>query len=73
MAKHQVTELPTGERVISERVPGVRSVESVVERFAELATLGYTDVIVRHLTNDQPTVLGSLTRLRKVREALASV
>ena len=26
MAKHQLTELPTGERVISERVPGVRSV-----------------------------------------------
>jgi alkanesulfonate monooxygenase SsuD/methylene tetrahydromethanopterin reductase-like flavin-dependent oxidoreductase (luciferase family) len=49
------------------------SVEAVVERFAELAALGYTDVIVRHLTNDQPKVLGSLTRLRKVREALASV
>jgi predicted Zn-dependent peptidase len=26
VAKHQVTELPTGERVVSERVPGVRSV-----------------------------------------------
>jgi len=26
VAKHQLTELPTGERVISERVPGVRSV-----------------------------------------------
>ena len=49
------------------------SVESVVERFAELAALGYTDVIVRHLTNDQAKVLGSLTRLGKVRKALASV
>jgi len=49
------------------------SVEQVVERFAELAALGYTDVIVRHLTNDQPKVLGSLARLRAVREALASV
>jgi hypothetical protein len=26
VAKHQLTELSTGERVISERVPGVRSV-----------------------------------------------
>jgi predicted Zn-dependent peptidase len=26
VAKHQLTELPTGERVISERVPGVRSI-----------------------------------------------
>jgi len=26
VAKHQLTELPTGERIISERVPGVRSV-----------------------------------------------
>ena len=49
------------------------SVEQVVERFAELGALGYTDVIVRHLTNYQPTVLRSLTRLRKVREALASI
>ncbi|HYS18811.1 MAG TPA: LLM class flavin-dependent oxidoreductase [Candidatus Binatia bacterium] len=49
------------------------SVASVVERFAALAALGYTDVIVRHLTNDQPKVLGSLARLRRVREALASV
>jgi predicted Zn-dependent peptidase len=26
VSKHQLTELPSGERVISERVPGVRSV-----------------------------------------------
>ena len=49
------------------------SVEEVVERFAELAALGYTDIIVRHLTSDQPKVLSSLARLRRVREALASV
>jgi len=46
------------------------SVESVAERFKELAALGYTDVIVRHLTNDQSKVLGSLARLRDVREAV---
>ena len=49
------------------------SVERVVERFAELATLGYTDVIVRHISSDHSKVLGSLARLRRVREALASV
>jgi hypothetical protein len=45
----------------------------VVERFSALAALGYTDIIVRHLTDDHPKVLGSLARLREVREALASV
>jgi alkanesulfonate monooxygenase SsuD/methylene tetrahydromethanopterin reductase-like flavin-dependent oxidoreductase (luciferase family) len=45
-------------------------VASVVQRFSALAALGYTDVIVRHLTNDQSKVLGSLARLREVRTAL---
>jgi alkanesulfonate monooxygenase SsuD/methylene tetrahydromethanopterin reductase-like flavin-dependent oxidoreductase (luciferase family) len=45
----------------------------VVEQFKALAALGYTDVIVRHLTNDQSKVLGSLGRLREVREALEGV
>jgi alkanesulfonate monooxygenase SsuD/methylene tetrahydromethanopterin reductase-like flavin-dependent oxidoreductase (luciferase family) len=47
------------------------SVESVAERFTALAALGYTDVIVRHLTNDQSKVLASLARLRDVRAAVA--
>jgi hypothetical protein len=34
--------------------------------------MGYTDVIVRHLTDDQPKVLGSMARLAEVRRALAS-
>jgi alkanesulfonate monooxygenase SsuD/methylene tetrahydromethanopterin reductase-like flavin-dependent oxidoreductase (luciferase family) len=49
------------------------TVAEVVERFGALAALGYTDVIVRHLTNDQPKVLGSLARLREVRAALKGV
>jgi hypothetical protein len=48
------------------------SIDEVVERFAALAAVGYTDVIVRHLTNDQPRVLGSLARLEKVRTAFAA-
>ena len=46
-------------------------VTEVTERFRQFAAMGYTDIIVRHLTNDQPKVLASLARLREVREALA--
>jgi len=45
--------------------------EEVTERFREFARLGYTDILVRHLTNEQPKVLGSLARLAAVRTALA--
>ena len=47
--------------------------DEVAERFTALAALGYTDVIVRHLINDQSKVLGSLARLREVRTALKNV
>lgn len=46
------------------------SVEQVAEKFRALAPLGYTDIIVRHLTDDHPKVLGSLARLADVRKAL---
>ena len=48
------------------------SVEQVTEKFRALAAMGYTDVIVRHLTDEQGEVLGSLERLARVREALRS-
>ncbi len=63
--------LATGYRGIPAPALVAGSVESVVKQFAELAALGYTDVIVRHLTNEQPKVLASLSRLGKVKEALA--
>jgi alkanesulfonate monooxygenase SsuD/methylene tetrahydromethanopterin reductase-like flavin-dependent oxidoreductase (luciferase family) len=44
--------------------------ERVAERFRELATMGYTDVIVRHLAEDQDEVLASLARLAGVRAAI---
>jgi alkanesulfonate monooxygenase SsuD/methylene tetrahydromethanopterin reductase-like flavin-dependent oxidoreductase (luciferase family) len=47
------------------------TVDEVVEKFRALGAMGYTDVIVRHLTDDQPRVLGSLARLAEVRAALA--
>ena len=46
------------------------SIDEVAAQFRVLGELGYTDIIVRHLTNDQLKVLGSLERLGKVRAAL---
>lgn len=46
------------------------TVSEVGDRFRELAEMGFTDVIVRHLTDDQPKVLESMARLAEVREIL---
>ena len=46
------------------------SVVEVTDQLRALGAMGYTDVIVRHLTDDQPRVLGSLSRLGLVRDAL---
>ena len=34
------------------------SVEEVIEQFRSFGKLGYTDILVRHLTNDQPKGFG---------------
>ncbi|MGC1886211.1 MAG: LLM class flavin-dependent oxidoreductase [Stellaceae bacterium] len=47
------------------------SVDEVAEQFRTFGEIGYTDILVRHLTNDQPKVLRSLERLAAVRAALA--
>jgi len=47
------------------------SVDQVAEQFRIFGQIGYTDILVRHLINDQPKVLGSLERLAAVRAALA--
>jgi hypothetical protein len=41
------------------------------EQFRIFGEIGYTEILVRHLTNDQPKVLGSLERPAMVRMALA--
>jgi alkanesulfonate monooxygenase SsuD/methylene tetrahydromethanopterin reductase-like flavin-dependent oxidoreductase (luciferase family) len=46
------------------------SVDEVAEQFRAFAKIGYTEISVRHLTNDQPKVLGSLQRLAAVRAAV---
>jgi hypothetical protein len=48
------------------------TIDEVAERFRAFGAMGYTDVIVRHLTDDQPEVLGSLRRLAHVRSARRS-
>jgi len=47
------------------------SVDEVAEQFRTFGEIGYTDILVRHLTNDQSKVLGSLDRLAAVRSAVA--
>jgi alkanesulfonate monooxygenase SsuD/methylene tetrahydromethanopterin reductase-like flavin-dependent oxidoreductase (luciferase family) len=47
--------------------------ETVAARFAAYAEMGYTDVIVRHLADDQAEVLASIERLAEVRELLRDV
>jgi alkanesulfonate monooxygenase SsuD/methylene tetrahydromethanopterin reductase-like flavin-dependent oxidoreductase (luciferase family) len=49
------------------------SVEQVVEKLSAFASLGYTDIIVRHLTNDHGKILGSFARLADVRKALQTL
>ena len=48
------------------------SPEEVAEKLAAYADMGYTDIIVRHLAEDQPEVLRSLERLAQVRELVAA-
>ena len=47
------------------------TVTQVVERFRALAAMGFTDVIVRHLTTDHAKVLASFARLGEVRRILS--
>lgn len=63
--------LSRGYRGISAEALVAGTVDQVAEQFRTFAELGYTDIVVRHLTNDQPNVLGSLERLAAVRAALA--
>lgn len=46
------------------------SVEEVIERFRSFAEIGYTEILIRHLINDQGKVIGSLQRLAAVQAAL---
>ena len=45
----------------------------VAASFAELAEMGYTDVIIRHLADDQTEVLRSYARLAEVRGTVSDL
>jgi alkanesulfonate monooxygenase SsuD/methylene tetrahydromethanopterin reductase-like flavin-dependent oxidoreductase (luciferase family) len=65
--------LRRGYRGISTDALIAGSADDVAAQFRTLGEMGYTDILVRHLTNDQTKVLGSLERLAAVRSALAEV
>ena len=46
------------------------SVDQVAEQFRTFGKVGYTDILVCHLTNDHLKVPGSLERLAAVRGAV---
>jgi alkanesulfonate monooxygenase SsuD/methylene tetrahydromethanopterin reductase-like flavin-dependent oxidoreductase (luciferase family) len=65
--------LSGGYRGISAEALIAGSVDEVAEHFRRFAEIGYTEISVRHLTNDQPKVLGSLERLAAVRAVLGQI
>lgn len=60
-----------GYRGFSPDAPVWGSVEAVTDAFAALGQMGATDVIVRHLADDQREVLASIGRLAEVVRRLA--
>ena len=63
--------LDRGYRGFDPAAPVVGGVDTVAASFADLAAMGCTDVIIRHLADDQPEVLASFERLGAVRAAVA--
>ena len=59
-----------GYRGFDPSAPIYGSVDQVAAAFRSFGAMGYTDIIVRHLTDDHEKVLGSLKRLKEVREAV---
>ena len=75
---HDVTRWPTSARVragyrgFSPEAPVYGSVDTVASKFRALAEMGFTDVIIRHLVDDQAKVLASYARLAEVKKAVAA-
>jgi hypothetical protein len=74
MGKNAVPrKLPIGWRHSCSASPDTRSARRGMGRRSRrtVSEFGYTDLVVRHLSNDQPKVLGSLERLAAVHAVLA--
>ena len=65
------TRVRAGYRGFSSDAPVYGSIDTVAAKFRELGAMGYTDVIIRHLVDDQAQVLASYGRLAEVRKAVA--
>ena len=65
------TRVRAGYRGFSPDAPVYGSIDTVAAKFRELGAMGYTDVIIRHLVDDQAQVLASYGRLAEVRKAVA--
>jgi alkanesulfonate monooxygenase SsuD/methylene tetrahydromethanopterin reductase-like flavin-dependent oxidoreductase (luciferase family) len=65
--------LERGYRGFDPAAPVVGGVDTVAAAFADLGARGCTDLIIRHLADDQGEVLASFERLGAVREAVAAV
>lgn len=63
--------LAAGYRGMTPDTPVVGGPAEVAAQFAALGAAGFTDVIVRHLADDQGEVLASLERLATVRQLIA--
>ena len=68
---------PTGDALLKVQRVRVRSrrcrlgsVAQVVDKFRPLEPPWYTDIIVRHITDNQAKIVGSLARLAEVGKAL---
>ncbi len=65
--------LARGYRGFDPAAPVVGGPSQVAASFAELAEMGYTDVIIRHLADDQTEVLRSYARLAEVRGTVSDL
>jgi alkanesulfonate monooxygenase SsuD/methylene tetrahydromethanopterin reductase-like flavin-dependent oxidoreductase (luciferase family) len=61
-----------GYRGFSPEAPVYGSLETVTAKFRALGAMGYTDIIIRHIIDDQPKVLASYARLADVKKALGA-
>jgi alkanesulfonate monooxygenase SsuD/methylene tetrahydromethanopterin reductase-like flavin-dependent oxidoreductase (luciferase family) len=65
--------LERGYRGFDPAAPVTGGIDTVAAAFADLGARGCTDVIIRHLADDQGEVLASFERLAAVRGAIAAV
>ena len=50
----------------------IATIDQAVDQFRVYEQMGYTDIVIRHLVDDQSAVLASYERLGEVRRRIAS-